>query len=147
MTALFSKKCEYALQALLYMAEFRDAGSLPAEHIANHLNLPREFISKILQSLTKSGIVISQRGKTGGFKLARAPERIKLMEVIADIDGTAIFDACLIGQPDCSPAAPCPVHATWSELRRQLRVLMADTHLGNFIPGQSLHGLTEQVMP
>lgn len=147
MTVLFSRKCEYALQALLFMAEFRAEGPLSAERIAHQLDIPKEFISKILQSLTKSDIVISQRGKAGGFRLARVPEQISLLDVVANIDGTAVFEDCLIGHPSCNPDAPCPVHHTWEELRHQLRALMIDTHLGNFNPGQTLNGFPAGMNP
>lgn len=145
MTVLFSKKCEYALQSLLFLAEFQDEGILSADHIANHLDIPKEFVSKILRSLTKSGLVVSQRGKTGGFQLAHAPERISLMDVIADIDGTAVFEDCLFCHPSCNPDAPCPVHETWSLMQNQLSHLMKNTHLDNFIPGQSLHQFQQDV--
>jgi len=145
MTVLFSKKCEYALQSLLFLAEFQDEGILSADPIANHLDIPKEFVSKILRSLTKSGLVVSQRGKTGGFQLAHAPERISLMDVIADIDGTAVFEDCLFCHPGCNPDAPCPVHETWSLMQNQLSHLMKSTHLDNFIPGQSLHQFQQDV--
>lgn len=145
MTVLFSKKCEYALQALLFMAEFREEGPLSADHIANQLDIPKEFISKILQSLTKSGLVISQRGKAGGFRLARDPRRISLMDVVANIDGTAVLEDCLIGHPSCNPDAPCTVHETWSPMQDQLNTLLTHTHLDNFVPGQSLNDLVGPV--
>ncbi|MCF7902578.1 MAG: Rrf2 family transcriptional regulator [Candidatus Marinimicrobia bacterium] len=144
MTVLFSKKCEYALQALLFMAEYRHEGPLSAERIATHLDIPKEFISKILQSLTKSNIVISQRGKAGGFRLARLPEKISLMDVVENIDGLGVFSDCLIGHPSCNPEAPCPLHHSWAPLRSQLKHLMEKTHLGNFIPGQTLNQLPDE---
>ena len=145
MTVLFSRKCEYALQALLYLAEFEADGTLSADRIAQQLDIPKEFISKILQSLTKRNIVISQRGKTGGFKLAKAPEKISLLDVVATIDGLGIFEDCLIGQPACSGDSPCPVHHTWAGLRRQLQSLLTQTNLSNFIPGQSLADVAESL--
>ena len=71
MTVFFSKKCEYGLQAVLFMAANGNDCVCPAEEISKKLNIPKEFISKILQSLTESGIVESKKGKSGGFKLAK----------------------------------------------------------------------------
>ena len=56
MTVIFSKKCEYGLQAVLFLAAKMNGEVIPSEEIAKKLNIPKEFVSKILQSLTESGI-------------------------------------------------------------------------------------------
>ena len=90
-----------------------------SDEISKVLKIPREFISKILQSLRESGLIISNKGKSGGFGLAKDPSRIKLIDVVAAIDGLDIFDSCVLGFPECSPTHPCPVHETWGTLRTQ----------------------------
>ena len=119
MTVIFSKKCEYGMQAILYLAA-REKGTLvSAEEISKVLKIPREFVSKILQSLRDSGLISSSKGKSGGFSLAKDPSRIKLIDVVAAIDGLDMFDSCVLGFPECSPTHPCPVHDTWGTLRNQ----------------------------
>ena len=110
MTVIFSKKCEYGIQGVLYLAAHLDKDVIPADDIAKALNIPKEFISKILQSLTESGIVESKKGKNGGFTLAKAPAKIRLIDVVAAIDGLDIFNSCVLGFTNCSPDHPCPVH-------------------------------------
>ena len=67
MTVIFSKKCEYGLQAVLYLAS-RDVNLVvPVDEITAKLNIPKEFVSKILQKLTESGLIYSRKGKAGGF--------------------------------------------------------------------------------
>ena len=68
MTVIFSKKCEYGLQAVLYLAAHMEKDNIPAEEIATKLSIPREFVSKILQNLTESGIVNSQKGNQAAFR-------------------------------------------------------------------------------
>ncbi|HRN26264.1 MAG: Rrf2 family transcriptional regulator [Ignavibacteriaceae bacterium] len=128
MTVFFSKKCEYGLQAILFMAA-RDFNCVcPAEEISKKLNIPKEFISKILQSLTESGIVESKKGKLGGFKLAMHPSKIKLIDIVEAIDGLESFNSCVLGFPECTPDKPCPVHDQWGELRaKALEMLSAET--------------------
>ena len=110
MTVIFSKKCEYGIQAVLYLAA-REKGTLvSAEEISKVLKIPREFVSKILQSLRESGLILSSKGKSGGFILAKDPSRIKLIDVVAAIDGLDMFDNCVLGFPECTPTHPCPVH-------------------------------------
>jgi Rrf2 family transcriptional regulator, iron-sulfur cluster assembly transcription factor len=119
MTVIFSKKCEYGMQAVLYLAA-REKGTLvSADEISKVLKIPREFVSKILQSLRDSGLISSSKGKSGGFSLAKPASRIKLIDVVAAIDGLDIFDSCVLGFPECSPTHPCPVHNTWGSLRTQ----------------------------
>ncbi len=116
MTVIFSKKCEYGMQAVLYLAA-REKGTLvSAEEISKVLKIPREFVSKILQSLRDSGLISSSKGKSGGFSLAKPASRIKLIDVVAAIDGLEMFDSCVLGFPECSPTHPCPVHNTWGPL-------------------------------
>jgi len=119
MTVIFSKKCEYGMQAILYLAA-QDKGALvSADDISKVLKIPKEFISKILQSLRESGLISSTKGKSGGFSLAKDPSRIKLIDVVAAIDGLDMFNSCVLGFPQCSPTHPCPVHETWGVLRTQ----------------------------
>lgn len=119
MTVFFSKKCEYALQAILLMAASDDDCVCPAEEISNKLNIPKEFISKILQSLTESGMIESKKGKSGGFKLAKHPSKIKLIDIVDAIDGLDSFNVCVLGFPNCSDNNPCPLHDKWGKLRAE----------------------------
>jgi Rrf2 family iron-sulfur cluster assembly transcriptional regulator len=119
MTVIFSKKCEYGMQAILYLAAQEKGTLVSAEDISKVLKIPREFISKILQSLKESGLISSSKGKSGGFSLAKPASRIKLIDVVAAIDGLDIFDTCVLGFSKCSPTYPCPVHETWGTLRTQ----------------------------
>ena len=119
MTVIFSKKCEYGLQAILYIATYPMGETVPAEKISQALKIPREFVSKILQSLRESGLISSSKGKSGGFSLAKDPARIKLIDVVSAIDGLEMFDNCVLGFTECSPTHPCPVHNTWGALRTQ----------------------------
>ena len=119
MTVIFSKKCEYGMQAILYLAAQESGSLVSADDISKVLKIPKEFISKILQSLRESGLISSSKGKSGGFSLAKPASRIKLIDVVAAIDGLEMFDSCVLGFPECSPTHPCPVHNTWGALRTQ----------------------------
>ena len=129
MTVIFSKKCEYGLQAVLYLAAKEDLEVTSADEISKKLKIPREFVSKILQSLTESGIVNSKKGKSGGFSLAKKPEKIRLIDVVAAIDGLEIFKSCVLGFPQCSPEHPCPLHDKWGVLRTNAYNMLTDETL------------------
>ncbi len=105
---------------------------MPAEEIANKLSIPKEFVSKILQSLTESGIIYSKKGKSGGFALAKDPKNIRLIDIVAAIDGLSVFNNCVLGFPNCSPENPCPLHAKWGELRSNAYNMLTDETIDQF---------------
>jgi len=132
MTVFFSKKCEHGLQAILFMATKDIECVCPAEEISNKLNIPKEFISKILQSLTESGIVESKKGKFGGFKLAKHPSKIKLIDIVEAIDGLESFNTCVLGFSECSSKNPCPVHDQWGDLRVKAYEMLSSETIDKF---------------
>ena len=132
MTVLFSKKCEYGIQAVLYMAAQNNGIIIPSDEISKKLKIPKEFISKILQSLTESGIIESKKGKAGGFKLAKNPSKIKLIDIVEAIDGLESFNSCVLGFPNCSPEKPCPVHNQWGELRTKAYDMLSSETIDKF---------------
>ncbi len=103
-----------------------------AEEISKKLNIPKEFISKILQSLTESGIVVSKKGKAGGFKLAKHPSKIKLIDIVEAIDGLESFNTCVLGFPECSSKNPCPVHDKWEDIRLKAYQMLSSETIDKF---------------
>jgi Rrf2 family transcriptional regulator, iron-sulfur cluster assembly transcription factor len=117
MTVLFSKKCELAIQATLFLSIKHDKQIYNALDISKEMKVPKEFVSKMLQILTDSGIIGSKKGKNGGFYLERKPQEIKLIEIVKAIDGDEIFTSCVLGFPNCGSSNPCPVHDKWGKIR------------------------------
>ncbi len=117
MTVIFSKKCELALQAVLFLSIKPRERVFKAGEISEELKVPKEFVSKMLQILTASGIIGSKKGKSGGFFLAKEPGDIKLIDIVLAIDGDQVFSNCVLGFPGCSSESPCPVHEKWGRLR------------------------------
>ncbi len=128
MTVIFSKKCEYGVQAVLYLAAQKGGIPMSADEISKVLKIPKEFISKILRDLKESRLIYSSRGKSGGFGLAKDPANMKLIDVVEAIDGLEMFNSCILGFPECTPKAPCPIHNIWDALRIEVYdMLTAET--------------------
>ncbi len=132
MTVIFSKKCEYGLQAVLYLSTLDEGRMASAEEISRKLSIPKEFVSKILQSLTAKKLVKSRKGNSGGFYLGKPASKIKLIEIVEAIDGLALFNSCVLGFPDCSPDEPCPVHNKWGKLRSSAYEMLTAETLEHF---------------
>ncbi len=129
MTVFFSKACELGLQAVLFLSIKKEKLIFNAEEISKELKVPKEFVSKVLQILTNSGIVGSKKGKSGGFYLAKSPAQIKLIDIVEAIDGLDIFRSCVLGFPGCSHEKPCPVHNKWGKLRDEAYKMLSDETL------------------
>jgi Rrf2 family iron-sulfur cluster assembly transcriptional regulator len=129
MTVIFSKKCEYGMQAVLFLAAQKTGTVVSAGKISKILKIPREFISKILQSLRDSGIIRSTKGKSGGFFLAKPASQIKLIDIVEAIDGLDMFNSCVLGFPECTPDTPCPVHDSWGILRTKAFEMLSNETL------------------
>ena len=117
MTVIFSKTCELGLQAVLFLSIKKEKRIFTAAEVSKELKVPKEYVSKVMQILTESGIIGSKKGKNGGFYLAKSPSNIKLIDIVAAIDGLEIFNNCVLGFPGCSSDKPCPVHEKWGRLR------------------------------
>lgn len=128
MTVIFSKSCELGLQAVLYLST-KERRLFNATEVSNELKVPKEYVSKVLQMLTASGIVGSQKGKKGGFYLAKEPIEIKLIDIVEAIDGLDVFKTCVLGFPGCSHETPCPVHDKWGKLRDEAYKMLSDETL------------------
>jgi Rrf2 family transcriptional regulator, iron-sulfur cluster assembly transcription factor len=129
MTVIFSKRCEIALQAVLFLSAQKPGELFSSGEIAQKLNVPKEFVSKILQTLTSSDIIGSKKGNSGGFFLGQYPEHIRLIDIVAAIDGLEIFHKCVLGFKGCGLSAPCPLHDQWGKLRNETYEMMSNSTL------------------
>lgn len=128
MTVIFSKSCELGLQAVLYLST-KERRLFNSTEVSNELKVPKEFVSKVLQILTASGIVGSKKGKNGGFYLAKEPIEIKLIDIVEAIDGLDLFKTCVLGFTGCSHETPCPVHDKWGTLRDEAYKMLSEETL------------------
>ena len=132
MTVLFSKKCEIGLQAVLYLSTEEEGDLFNAFQVSGKVKQPKEFVSKVLQILTSSGIVGSKKGKNGGFFLAKPAEEIRLIEIVEAIDGLEVFEKCVLGFPECGDTHPCPVHNSWGKIRDEAYNMLMNETLKDF---------------
>ena len=140
MTVIFSKTCELGLQAVLFLSIKKEKRIFTATEVSKELKVPKEYISKVMQILTESGIIGSKKGKNGGFYLAKSPSNIKLIDIVEAIDGLDIFNNCVLGFPGCSSDNPCPVHDKWGKLRDDAYKMLSNETLEQ-LKEKTLHKL------
>lgn len=110
---MISKRCTYAIQAVLFLAKQPDRRYVPVHRIGDVLGISPHFLAKILQVLTEKEILMSHRGPAGGVALNTSPEELTIRLVIEAVDGPAIFESCVLGLPSCSGAGQCLLSASW----------------------------------
>ena len=133
MSIIFSKACEYGIQATLYIATISER-RVGIKEIAKELRIPVHFLAKILQSLSEKGVLASYKGVHGGFTLQRSPEKIYLIDVVEAIDGLDFFDSCVLGFPGCGTGKPCPVHDRWGAVRDTIREMLSKDCIATLLP-------------
>ena len=139
---MLSKTCEYALRAMIYIAQqSRDGSMINIKEIAGKINSPEIFIGKILQGLSKQGFLQSSKGRYGGFYISDEEAKFSLADIITAIDGDKMFQGCGLGLAFCSEANPCPIHNTYKQARDQLQEIYGKTTLSQFRTGNSVEKL------
>ena len=114
---MLSQTAEYALRATLAIAaRSSDDEPVRVTDLAADLRIPRNYLSKILHQLTRRGILVSSRGKRGGFRLGGSPSAMRLDAVVGVFDTMEQRGQCLLGQPTCSDRHPCAAHVRWKQV-------------------------------
>ena len=122
-----TRGAEYGIRCLLYLSGQPDGRVVPRDEIAAEMDVPKQFLSKIAQTLSKAGFIRITQGPKGGYRLLREPARISLLQAIEAVDGAIVLNDCLIGSDLCQRSPHCPVHLVWNKARADLRRTLAET--------------------
>ncbi len=116
-----SAKADYALRALIEMASSDGAAPISAEELGRRQEIPHGFLQAILADLRKAGVVVSQRGQSGGWRLARDPAEVSVADVIRAVDGPLVSVYGLRPEAvEYNPSAEVLQHV-WIAARHSLR--------------------------
>jgi FeS assembly SUF system regulator len=119
-----TKKADYGLIAMRHLAQHADLGACSAKDLAEMYGMPQEALAKILQRLTKAGLLASQYGMNGGYTLARDPRRITAFEVIRAIDGPLFMTSCSTTVRGCGQSARCTVREPLRKVSRSIEAVL-----------------------
>jgi Rrf2 family protein len=114
---LLSKTASEAVRAVALLAELPPGHYQGAASIARHVGAPRNYLGKVLRQLCAAGLLVSQKGLRGGFRLSRRPEAISLFEVVDPIEDLGRWSSCILGRGVCSESDPCRLHRGFSNVR------------------------------
>jgi Rrf2 family protein len=130
-----SKKVEYGLMALRHMAMNPYGQVFTAKEIAAKYEISYELLAKVLQKLTKSGVVISTQGMHGGYSLAKKPGQVQVSHIINVIDEEkpTIVECYADGGEDCSIFDACTIRKPLSKMQHNLNALLENTTLEQIV--------------
>jgi Rrf2 family protein len=94
---MFSQTSEYALRAAVCLAQNAGSGALTTAQIAERTKVPADYLAKILQTLTRSGLVTGRRGLNGGYALARPASQVSILEIVNAVDPIKRITTCPLG--------------------------------------------------
>ncbi|HET6922557.1 MAG TPA: Rrf2 family transcriptional regulator [Anaeromyxobacteraceae bacterium] len=108
-----SRKIDYGLRAMIYLSSLPSGSVVPFREIARQMEVPEDFLAKILKTLVDQGLVKSARGPRGGYALGRSPADISFLDVIEAVEGPVALNVCLDGDDACGRSGSCTMVSVW----------------------------------
>lgn len=131
---MFSKTCEYAIRALIYIAQkSKDGNRIGIKEIASGIDSPEYFIAKILQDLSRKGFVQSAKGPNGGFYMDENNLKLSVADIVREMDGDKLFTGCGLGLKECSEDHPCPIHNDFKHIRQDIKDMLDNSKIEMFV--------------
>lgn len=124
---MLTKTSKQVINALIELAKLPEGEWLGVGAIAKKIKAPQNYLGKILQAFANNGIVVSQKGMGGGFRLAKSPEKIALFDVVEPLENVSVWSGCALGLKKCSDAAPCAVHDRWKVVKEMYMKFLKST--------------------
>jgi Rrf2 family protein len=124
---ILSQTAVYAIKAVLHLAEGESGDRVRVDDVARALGVPRNYLSKILHTLARAGLLSSTRGPHGGFCLAVDAADLALVGVVELFEEVRLEPGCMLGRERCDAAMPCVAHARWNEASAAMRSFFQET--------------------
>jgi Rrf2 family protein len=115
-----TRAADYAVRVMIHLAGLPPGTRASRGELAREAECPEQFLSKVLQSLTRAGLVISHRGNTGGFELREAHRDTSLLTVVQAIEGPVRLNLCLTSDHACERQERCPSHVVWAQAQEAM---------------------------
>ncbi len=124
-----SNSSQYAIRILAYMADKKDSKLLNATQLAKTLYIPYKFLTKIMTELVKSGLVVSIRGRDGGYKFEKETSEIMVSDILTIFNDSIKDEQCVLGIGFCNGLCKCALHDQWIKPRYLLQKMFEESSL------------------
>ncbi len=126
-----TRAADYAVRVMIHLAALPSGTNARRPDIAKATEVPESFLSKVMQQLVQAGMIASQRGSGGGFRLAVSSEAVSLLDVLEAIEGPTRLNACLEPGPSCTRKGWCGAHSVWTEAQAALVHVLRNASIAN----------------
>jgi len=124
---MLNQSAEYAVRVAVRLAKLEPGVWAQANDLATDVDVPANYLSKLLHQLAAAGVLESRRGRGGGFRLGRAADALTLAEVVKPFDPPARYRGCLLGGGRCNAAAACEAHEAWKPIADRVLAFLHET--------------------
>ena len=130
---MLTRSSTHAVRAMVALTGLAPREYAQTSRIAEVAGIPRQYLAKILFQLSRRGLVESQRGLGGGFRLAREASAISLHEVVDAVEDVTRWNECAFGEKECSEQKPCALHHRWARVRDAYFQLLKTTSVRELV--------------
>lgn len=133
-----SRKIDYALRAMIFLSSIPGEAVVPFREIGRRMDVPEDFLAKILKQLVDRGLARSTRGPHGGYALARPPQDVSFLDVIEAVEGPVALNVCLDGDDTCGREPRCTMASVWRRGQEKMLEVYRDAKLSELrLPADS----------
>ncbi|MBT3380432.1 MAG: Rrf2 family transcriptional regulator [Lentisphaerae bacterium] len=133
MAMTLSTRGRYAARIMVCLADKQDDGTLLTRRdIAAHEDISADYVEQLMAPLRAAGLVLSHRGRNGGFSLGRTPNRITVADILQAVEGPLIPVPC-VGTETCDRAANCPTRPVWKRATEALHRVFSETTVADML--------------
>jgi Rrf2 family protein len=122
-----TRAADYAVRVMVHLAGLPPSTRASRAELAAAAECPGQFLSKVLQNLTRAGLVLSHRGNTGGFELPNMHRAATLLEVVEAIEGPIRLNVCLTSDRVCTRQEWCPAHEVWASAQAAVAQVLRES--------------------
>ena len=126
-----TRAADYAVRVMIHLAGLPSGTRASRAELAEAAECPEQFLSKVLQNLTRAGLVISHRGNTGGFELPDSRNAATMLEIVEAIEGPLRLNLCLVSDAACPRQGECPAHCVWAEAQEAMAAVLRKASIGD----------------
>lgn len=121
-----------AVQAAIHLALRPEGSCQPVRELAAEIGVPATYLTKVLQGLTRAGLLLAVRGPGGGVQLARPAREVSLWDVLSAMEPITEFDRCFLGLKRCAEDNPCALHDRWAPVRMAMLQMLKTQTIRDF---------------
>ncbi len=142
---ILRRNTDYALRLMVSLAKHGEDASVSTRTLAQEQDVPYQLACKLMQQLHAARLVESCMGAKGGFRLARGPEEISLLDVVQVIQGRLSLNRCLIDEACCPRKESCPVRARMGELQSRMDEYLGSVTLADLVRTRTRAGEVDEL--